>query len=584
MTVELNINPTTITTSRIIGYNDGRAIVSFCVRFSVSDPARPGVIQNTLDTPLAVAIEFQDFIGITEILGNDVDQYGIESFLCDSQNKELAAADILPIAQGGRIRVCVQPDVNSRASQVVMKSINSFELQRGDVTQQILVANSVVKDPLLTNYVCTAGASLCSVEATLSNGFFYSDGTVGGVGEAVLQWSFNYGNRSVRRLKKVPIKPRQLQVPEPGGVVGSRYFTVSVEVEPSGEEYEAEAFVCDKNNAALEKSTALQPYEEAIRVCVRPNAAARARGVFIRRVASFRFQRDKTVQFAVDTGGRQADDGNTLLLCNPGDEMCVLKTTLAAAFYKGDGQVDGTGEVYLQFGRESTITSRRAKIRGLQITNSDSAFAGASEISFGFNVDAYSDKTEENWQDEAKAFWEETPTLLRMVYIVIVVLLVLIILCCAFFSCFGLPCGRQKGDGGRLEKRSIVQEQAPPMMVPRANSQIPVSPAVHVKEDDENVLLPLSPHRGKGNLRQGTGASPRRSTGEPQNSRQGVGSKSPKSGRRCQSMGESQNSKQGVGSKSPKPGLRRQVMGEPQNLRQGVGSKPPKHLPFETDS
>jgi hypothetical protein len=229
--VEFNLDPTTITKSRII---DG-GIASFCVSFSVSDPAQPGVVQNSLDTPLAVAIEFEEFIGITEILGSEVDQYGIESFLCDSQNKELAAADILPKAQGGRIRVCVQPDASTRASEVVMKSINSFELLRGDVNQQILVANSVVKDPILTDYVCTAGASLCSVEATLSNRFFYSDGTVAGVGEAVLQYSFNYGkNRSVRRLKKVAFKPRQLQM-EPGGTVGSRPFFVSVKVEPSEE-------------------------------------------------------------------------------------------------------------------------------------------------------------------------------------------------------------------------------------------------------------------------------------------------------------------------------------------------------------
>jgi hypothetical protein len=191
-------------------------------------------------------------------------------------------------------------------------------------------------------------------------------------------------------------------------------------------------------------------------------------------------------------------------------------------------------------------------------------------------VNTHPDKTEENWQEEAEAFWEETPTVLRTVYIAIAVLLVLIILCCAFFFCFGLPCERRKDYEEKLEKRSIVQEQAPPMMMRRANSQIPVSP-VHVKEDDEDedVLLPLSPHKGKENLRQGTGASRRRSTGEPQNSRQGVGTKSPKPGLRRQSS-EPQNSKQGVGTKSPKPGRRRQSMGEPQNSRQGVGTKLPK--------
>jgi hypothetical protein len=669
MTAEFNIDPTTITNSRIIDYKNDRAIVSFCVRFSVSDPARPGVIKNALDTPLAVAIEFKGFIGITEILGSDVDQYGVESFLCDSQNKELAAADILPKAQGGRIRVCVQPDASSRVADVVMKSINRFELQRGDVSQQILVANSVVKDPLLTDYVCTAGTSLCSVEATLDNGFFYSDGTVGGVGEALLQWSFNYGNRSVRRLIKVPIKPRQLQAPEPGGIVGSRSFTVSVKVEPASVEYEAEAFLCDKKNVALEKSNYPKLYKEAVRVCVRPNAAARAQGVFIREVASFRFQHDGTVQFAVETGGRQAGDGNTLLLCNPGDDICIFKTMLDSAFYKGNGKVDGTGEAYLQFGREGIITTRRAKIRGLQIANTDSAFAGASEVSFKFNVDPHFGGTEESWE----AFWVESPVVLRTVYIAIAVLLFLMTLCCAFFVCFGLPCGHQKDEKKKLEKRFIVNEKAPPMMMPskksvrtngspgarstvseipvspirikededeegvilplsrqkskgsinkrrilepRANSQksvrtngspgarptvsdIPVSPVpIKEDEDDEGVILPLSRQKSKGSInrrqilepseRSGRSvvASPKKSTkGEPQNLvRQSTGPSrtrslvepSPKRNMdepqnlmqitgpsRSSSMVEPQNSRQGVGVKSPKTGRRRQSNGGP---------------------
>jgi hypothetical protein len=424
----------------------------------------------------------------------------------------------------------------------------------------------------------------------------------------VLQYSFNYGkNRSVRRLKKVAFKPRQLQM-EPGGTVGSRPFFVSVKVEPSEEKYEAEAFLCDKKNAALAKSAAPKSSEEAIRVCVRPNAAARARGVFMRRVASFRFQHDDTSQFAVETGGRQADDGKTLLLCSPGDDMCVFKTTLATAFYKGDSIVEGTGEVYLQFGRESTITTRRANIRGLQITNSDSEFAGASEVSFEFNVVPDDIIQEENWQDEAEAFWMETPKILRVVYIVLAVVLFLVVLCILCCPCF-FCCGRKKDD----EKKINAQKQASPKMMPPANFKRLVitneSPGRGMGEpqNSRRNVGSKSPKPGRRrqsnggpntnavgppfgimgepqNLNQSTGTSPRRGMGEPQNSRRSVGSKSPKPGRRHSSggpnttagvpsfgiMGEPQNLKQSTGT-SPRRG-----MGEPQNSRRSVGSKSPK--------
>ena len=80
MTVNFNIDPTTISQARIISFNGVQAIVAFCARLSLTDPQNPGQPANSLDTEIVVGVDITDKIEIMGIITDEEDRYGAEAF------------------------------------------------------------------------------------------------------------------------------------------------------------------------------------------------------------------------------------------------------------------------------------------------------------------------------------------------------------------------------------------------------------------------------------------------------------------------------------------------------------------------
>jgi hypothetical protein len=447
MNVMFNIDPETITNSQVISFTDAQAIVSFCVRFTLFDPAAPALTVDSLNTPIVIAVDLNDSISITGIIEDDEEKYGAEAFECDLEDNPIVDSQT-NTNQGDTIRVCVRPDAVAREFGVVIKSINSFLLQRGDVEQDVITPNEVVESKETTEYRCTSGQPLCSFTTVVNNDFYYSKGEVGGIGEAWLQ--YQYGG-SIRRLVKVPIRRKTR---EAGGFIGARPVELTFEVVPSEPIYKAIAFECDDRNVALNETRKEEPkvVNDTIRVCVTPDKDATDRGVFIRYIASFFFEQgENTTQLAVEPTGKEAADNATLLFCNPGDLICVFETTLSENFFKSGEPAVGIGEIVLQFGSDNSHvpSTRRAKVvtqRETQTTG-DGGFAGLSEVRLSFNVENMKEPSErtvkKTWKETASDWWHSTPVYLRFIYIIAFFTLELGIVFCSLVLFCGWPIGRK---------------------------------------------------------------------------------------------------------------------------------------------
>ena len=435
------------------------------------------MIENSLDTPVGIGVQLNSNsnIGITGFIQDNESKYAVDAFLCDTNDVALAPADIRPKGQGGQIRVCVAPNNFTRSYGVAMKQIDSYTLSRGDVTQNVITPDNVIADSTITTVFCTSGQLICSVTTKLSTKFFYSSGTVTGSGEAWLEYQSAGG---ARHLIKVPIQLQQedqrMMAIQAGAFIGARPFSFTVQVSPSTEVYVAEAFECDTANNAITNPTPKRA-GDAIRVCVEPNANARTNEIYMRGINSFYFSKGDLVQFAVQTGGIQATDGNTLLLCNYGYSLCVFKTILTDNFYQNDNPVNGSGQVYLQYGQSAPPGNRRltgriqfVRKRNLQITNSDAAFAGASTVNLTFHVLSGSSVNATNgggggdsWQNNANTWWTGTPKFLRVIYVLAIILGVLILLCCLWVFFCGWPRKIREYRKKSSVKTPPTEEQAP---------------------------------------------------------------------------------------------------------------------------
>jgi hypothetical protein len=462
VTVDFNINPQTIHDSRIITFAAGAqgTIVSFCARFNLHDPEKPALTANSRDTVIVIGVDIVDKIEITGIIDDEEQKYGAEGYECDENNEEIESPTVKH--QGDGIRVCVRPDAYARQFGVVMKSINAFWLQRGDVEQEIIIPNGVTKDLEKTVYRCTPGESVCYFTTIVDNAFYYSQGQVGSVGVAWLQYEYD----GTRKLVKVPVGMRKAR--EDGGFIGARPFEVSFEVEPSGADFDAIAFECSTRNLPLTEEQRKTPkvVGDSIRICVTPSKDAREGGVYMRTIASFFFQQGESVQFAVEPTGKQAEDRSTLMLCNSGEPICAFKTVLSDKFFESEEQVTGNGEIHLQFGTDPGVPqTRRAKVvmhREVQIT--DAGFAGAAKVFVDFTVDpTFVPLSEDTWQAQANDWWLDTPLFLRIVYVMVMILAFLILICFLWAICCGHSlCGTRKKtvearEGAPQDSRYFIQ-------------------------------------------------------------------------------------------------------------------------------
>ncbi len=496
MTVNYNINPATISNSRIITFTTEDPIVAFCTRLNLIDPDNPDQVANFLDTPVAVRVDITDQFEILALLEDEEENFAVEAFECDSNNNRITEPVLK--TQGSRVRLCVQPSAFTQEFGVVMKSVNTLTLIRGDVSDEIIVPDGVIKDLMQTIYECTPGETICSIDTSISNSFFYSRGVVSVQGLAWLQYtSFNNYRRS---LIEIPLQigiPKKTQtsftnVPwnrkaqEVVGSIDPRSFDLSFEVEPSGTAWTAEVFFCDGRNVPLTGQALTRPrnVDDDIRVCFMPSTEARERGVYIREISSFFFQQEDRIQFAIQPTSQQAD--NTMYICNAGEPLCAIKTELSENFFNKNLDVTGVGEVLLQYGTEPRI--RPSSARNLQTEQFDptvdAGFAGRSNVTLTFVTDpTYVPPSEKTWQEKADEWWHETPLFLRIVYVMVAILAILILLCFLWAICCGNPFARKKTVPEESKGRKIFIQ---PVFV-RSNNQEKAEPSDRFDDEEEPV-------------------------------------------------------------------------------------------------
>lgn len=408
-------------------------------------------------------------------------EFGVEAFECDGNDEAISE----PVAknQGDRIRICILPDATARDAGVVMNSVNSLQLLRDSVSQDVLLPDSVIQDFRSTKYGCTPGEPLCFVETPIENAFFTSSGEISVQGTAWLQYGADVGRRrleqdgSLPTLLRTQVTVRSERLPKKanrraqtsGEFIGGRDFSFSFAIEPSGTEWEAIAFLCNGRSQPFQGEAATRPRnrDDEIRVCVTPSPEAQNAGVFVRSITSFYFEQDDRRQFAVQATGVQAPD--TIFICGQGYSLCAFKTELADEFFIKDVNISAVGEVILQYGTDSDTTTQNSRktielSRGLQDGSSvDAAFAGRSDMLFEIEVDpTYVPESEKSWREKAQEWWEDTPLFLRIVYVLSAIIALIIILCFTYAICCGLPCVKSKDkDLNEEETKTRVFVQQP---------------------------------------------------------------------------------------------------------------------------
>ena len=418
--VDLVIYPDSIRDAPIITFSEGRAILSFCVRFGLFDFARPGRPVSSRYTYINVAMILTDNVGIVDIIEDRRSQYGVEWYFCDANYTQV---EHTPLAQGQATTICITPNNWTRADGIYLRSIDKFVWSRDEYEQRAVDIGQRDGDGGLTSVDCEPGATICLMRSVLIYPFFRSKGTVSGLGDAILQFG---SLRTSRRLLQVPLIQRQYHrhLYELGEYVTNTEYNLTVQVDPSLRTFSAEAFEC---NTGLEEVKRESPLliNQPIRVCIRPDATARANGVFMRSIDSFSFERKGRKQDAI-VNGQSVNDEQTLVVCAWGDEICSFRSELRKDYFTTDGTITGEGTATVQYGPDAY---RRMKVvlRGLDEEEvlEDPGFAGSSTVQFSVDV-AFSKKS----RTDAQSLFESSPGHLKALYIIVITVALLIFCCC----------------------------------------------------------------------------------------------------------------------------------------------------------
>jgi len=144
---------------------------------------------------------------------------------------------------------------------------------------------------------------------------------------------------------------------------------------------------CDEKNQKLTASIdgpkeSLAEHGLRIRLCFELTPQARLNDIYILKVNDFVFTKTRTPgdieaagttrhipsiirQKAVDHGVAVSND-LTMVLCNPGSEICVFETTLTGYLFLSEGTIHGKGSVLMQSGRTQRRRYQRLRSRQLQ--------------------------------------------------------------------------------------------------------------------------------------------------------------------------------------------------------------------------
>jgi hypothetical protein len=183
-------------------------------------------------------------------------------------------------------------------------------------------------------------------------------------------------------------------------------------IRTAAQAYQVEGYICTEEEIEGDL-TSIRNQGAEIRVCVRPDADARADGIYMRAIDSFTWKRDAPVEITQAAVENRAEASNTLtaLYCAPGELVCHFVSILFASFYATPGAVAGSGIASMQFGGDDTyigadgyqydsgnnkltaFTKARRNLRQLQ----EEETAASAEFDLSFDVDqgdlTFSDST-----------------------------------------------------------------------------------------------------------------------------------------------------------------------------------------------
>lgn len=419
-----------ISEAEIVNELNGQSYIAYCVRFQFRDTSTQEIM-NSLDYEVIVSVELQGSIGITGFLEDEEKKFAAGTDLCDEEGRYVAPND--GVVQGNSVRFCVSPDENTQKFGVVINRIENLYFTRDETgaTMALIRDRGVVVDPRITKVDCTTASVVCGVVSTPSNMFFTSEGSIRAIGEVVFM--YNYNSRR-RRTVRVPVEMDQRRLGNLAGLDAGKYpFGIEIKLLPAQNDHEAFMYRCNERNEELSQKEQQMPLYrgDAIRVCAIPDSRAVENGVFLHNVHNFFFsQTDRHSQTAIDDGLAYHD---TLVLCQSGDPVCVIKTYLNDGFFDKAVPVEGRATVRLQFGSE--------RIGIAPTDETDPAIAGSSEIQFFFPVTTDDPPAGRNGDpsNDLDNWWLDTPFPLRVFYIIMLVILILLCLFCFFMLLFGVP-------------------------------------------------------------------------------------------------------------------------------------------------
>jgi hypothetical protein len=418
--------------------------VSFSTRLSIRDPKIPSNTAAFLDTSIIFELTTSPKVGITGLLEEQEDKYGLYVYECDANNNRLPV--VKPKSQQDSLRLCIEPDEVAKNDAVRMYGINSLTLDDGQNTQNVLTDGSLQNSATSENS-CTLDGKLCFIETTINNSFFVKEQTVSASGVAGLQYMKDNGRRT---LIEAPVRVRR-RTRTAGGPAGQKPFDLSFAVEPSTTTYEARAYLCDQSQKEL-AATEIEPkrHGESVFVCVSPTQDAKNQGIFIRDIKSFVLSKDGEKQIlenANEKSGNEQPGSGPSYNCTAGDEVCSFSILLADSFFNGNGEpITGEGEVELQFGNGKATWVRRMALslstfydslqRSMQENDPD--FAGVAFVLLTIPVDPTSTAPPAAWASQSLNFWTSMPTYGKVLAVLGIIIGIAVFLLGAWCFIYGL--------------------------------------------------------------------------------------------------------------------------------------------------
>jgi hypothetical protein len=192
-----------------------------------------------------------------------------------------------------------------------------------------------------------------------------------------------------------------------GGLATTAPFDLQVFVIPGdGYEYVAEAYHCDSSNNRQDDVPPIS-IGESVRICISPTEEAKNLGIRINSIDSFNFTRGRSNQLAVE-GSNGPKESQTVVMCDPGSEVCVFRTVLVDDFFGSMGSANGDGLVSLQFSVNGQTSVSRRRLQAAD-EEEDVYMAGQSSVNVetllavrpvGSDLCAFEDKFTEWWLEE----------------------------------------------------------------------------------------------------------------------------------------------------------------------------------------